>query len=248
MLWVETPTNPTLKVCDIEALSAICKKNNMLLVADNTFGTPYLQSPLLLGADVVYHSATKYINGHSDVIAGAITCNSKELFDKIHFIAKTIGVNLGVMDTYMMLRGFKTLKVRMNQCCYTAGVLAHYLEQHSFVRKVTYPGLKSHPQHEIAKKQMRGFGGMITFYIKGGLKQSFAFLSGLKCFILAESLGGVESLAECPSVMTHGSVPAEHRKMLGIDDSLVRLSIGMEDTEDLLDDVEQALVKASKAK
>jgi len=248
MLWVETPTNPTLKVCDIEELSKIAKKHNMLVVVDCTFTTPYIQSPLLLGADIAYHSCTKYINGHSDVICGAVSVKDAELFGRIHFIAKTIGVNLGVFDGYMVLRGLKTLKVRMDAACHNAGVVARLLEGHPMVTKVAYPGLESHPQHAIAKKQMRGFGGMITFYIKGNLKTTSKFLSSLKVFILAESLGGVESLAEAPAVMTHGSVPLEHRKMLGIDDTLIRLSCGIEDCDDLLEDVEQALAESKKVK
>lgn len=243
LIWIETPTNPTLKVCDIEAICKLAKEKEIITVVDNTFCTPYLQSPLQLGADICVNSATKYIGGHSDVLMGTVTLNDTKLCEQLKFLAKSFGGVPGPFDCYMALRGLKTLKVRMEQHCKNAMVIAKFLEKHAKVEKVVYPGLESHPQHEIAKKQMRGFGGMITFYLKGGLEESRKFLSNLKVMTLAESLGGVESLIECPAVMTHGSVPAEVRKELGILDNMIRVSVGIEDIEDLVEDVEQALEK-----
>lgn len=243
LIWVETPTNPTLKVCDIEAICNLAKSKNIITAVDNTFPSPYLQSPILLGADISVNSVTKYIGGHSDVVMGCLVTNNKELRDKLFFTSKTIGGTPGAFDCYLALRGLKTLKVRMDAACRSAQVIAEYLEKNSKVERVVYPGLKSHPQHEIAKKQMRGFGGMITFFIKGGIEESRNFLAACKVMTLAESLGGVESLIECPAVMTHFSVPPEVRKELGISDNLIRLSVGLEDTEDLVYDLQQAFEK-----
>jgi len=243
LIWVETPTNPTLKVCDIEKICAIAKEKNIVTAVDNTFPSPYLQSPLLLGADISVNSVTKYIGGHSDVVMGVLVTNNKELRDKLFFTSKTIGGVPGPFDCYLALRGLKTLKVRMEAHCRSAQIIAEYLETHPKVEKVIYPGLQSHPQHDVAKKQMRGFGGMITFFIKGGLEESRKFLASMKTMTLAESLGGVESLIECPAVMTHFSVPPEIRKELGISDNLIRLSTGLEDVEDLVYDLQQAFEK-----
>jgi len=243
LIWVETPTNPTLKVCDIEKICAIAKAKNIITAVDNTFPSPYLQSPLLLGADISVNSVTKYIGGHSDVVMGALVTNDSGLRDKLLFTSKTIGGTPGPFDCYLALRGLKTLKVRMQAHCRSAQTIAEYLETHPKVEKVLYPGLESHPQHEIAKKQMRGFGGMITFFLKGGMEESRKFLASMKTMTLAESLGGVESLIECPAVMTHFSVPPEVRKELGISDNLIRISVGLEDVEDLVYDLEQAFEK-----
>jgi len=243
LVWIETPTNPTLKVCDIEKICALAKPKNIITVADNTFPSPYLQSPLLLGADVSINSVTKYIGGHSDVVMGVAVTNDTALRDKLFFTSKTMGGTPGPFDCYLALRGLKTLKVRMQAHCRSAQTIAEYLETHPKVEKVIYPGLESHPQHEVAKKQMRGFGGMITFFLKGGLEESRKFLAAMKTMTLAESLGGVESLIECPAVMTHFSVPPEVRKELGISDNLIRISVGLEDVEDLVYDLQQAFEK-----
>jgi len=243
LIWIETPTNPTLKVCDIEAICKLAKSKNIITVVDNTFPSPYLQSPLLLGADISVNSVTKYIGGHSDVVMGVLVTSDLALRDKLFFTSKTIGGTPGPFDCYMALRGLKTLKVRMDATCRSAQTIAEYLETHPLVEKIVYPGLLSHPQHEVAKKQMRGFGGMITFFLKGGIEESRRFLAAMKTMTLAESLGGVESLIECPAVMTHFSVPVEVRKQLGISDNLIRLSVGLEDVEDLLYDLKQAFEK-----
>jgi cystathionine gamma-lyase len=240
LIWVETPTNPTLKVCDIEAICKLAKSKGIITVVDNTFPSPYLQSPLLLGADLSVNSVTKYIGGHSDVVMGVITLNDQTYRDKLFFTSKTVGGVPGPFDCYLALRGLKTLKVRMDAHCRNAQIIAEYLETHPKVEKVVYPGLQSHPQHEVAKKQMRGFGGMITFFLKGGLEESRQFLAALKTMTLAESLGGVETLIECPAVMTHFSVPPEIRKELGISDNLIRISVGLEDIEDQIGDLQQA--------
>jgi cystathionine gamma-lyase len=240
VIWVETPTNPTLKVCDIEAICKLAKDKGIITVVDNTFPSPYLQSPLLLGADISVNSVTKYIGGHSDVVMGVLALNDLAMRDKLFFTSKTIGGTPGPFDCYMALRGLKTLKVRMEAHCRSAQIIAEYLENHPKVEKIAYPGLPSHPQHELSKKQMRGFGGMITFYLKGGIEESRRFLAAMKTMILAESLGGVESLIECPAVMTHFSVPPEIRKQLGISDNLIRVSVGLEDVEDLVHDLKQA--------
>jgi cystathionine gamma-lyase len=243
LIWIETPTNPTLKVCDIEEICKFAKTRNIITVVDNTFPSPYLQSPLQLGADISVNSVTKYIGGHSDVVMGVLVVNDQEMRDKLFFTSKTIGGTPGPFDCYLALRGLKTLKVRMDAHCRSAQIIAEYLEKHPQVEKIIYPGLQSHPQHEIAKKQMRGFGGMITFYLKGGIEESRKFLAAMKTMTLAESLGGVESLIECPAVMTHFSVPPEVRKQLGISDNLIRISVGLEDVEDLVYDLKQAFEK-----
>jgi cystathionine gamma-lyase len=243
LIWIETPTNPTLKVCDIEAICKFAKSKGIITVVDNTFPSPYLQSPLLLGADISVNSVTKYIGGHSDVVMGVLVTNDLAMRDKLFFTSKTVGGTPGPFDCYLALRGLKTLKVRMEAHCKSAQIIAEYLEKHPQVEKIVYPGLPSHPQHEVAKKQMRGFGGMITFFLKGGIEESRKFLAAMKTMTLAESLGGVESLIECPAVMTHFSVPPEIRKQLGISDNLIRVSVGLEDVEDLVHDLKQAFEK-----
>lgn len=241
LVWLETPTNPMLKIFDLRAVAAIAKKHNALFVVDNTFATPCLQTPLALGADIVSHSTTKYLGGHSDVIGGVLVVNDQDLASRLHFIQNAVGAVPGPWDCFLVLRSTKTLHVRMERHCQNGLKVAQFLENHKKVEKVIYPGLASHPQHEIAKKQMCGFGGMITVILKGGLAESRAFLEKVKVFSLAESLGGVESLIEHPAIMTHASIPAEQRKVLGISDSLVRLSVGIEDVEDLIADLDQAL-------
>lgn len=244
IVWAETPTNPTLKICDIAAIAKICKEKKTLLVVDNTFFTPYLQNPLDLGADMVVHSITKYIGGHSDVVMGAIMLNDKEMYDKLFFASKSIGSGASPFDCYLALRGSKTLAVRVERAMQNAQKIAELLEKHPKVDRVIYPGLKSHPQYELCKKQSRGPGAMISFYIKGDINMAERFLRSVKLFTLAESLGGVESLIENPALMTHFSVPPEQRKLLGIEDNFIRISVGIEDCKDLLEDVKQALEKA----
>lgn len=240
LVWIETPTNPTLKICDVRKMCELAKTHNSLSVVDNTFASPYLQSPLLLGADICLNSCTKYIGGHSDLVMGSITLNSQELRDKLFFNSKSFGGCPSPFDCYLAIRGMKTLKIRMEQHCKAGLAVAKFLEAHPKVEKVIYPGLSSHPQYELAKTQMRGSGGMITFYVKGGLQEAQRLLENVKLFACAESLGGVESLIESPAIMTHASVPVELRKGLGISDTLVRLSCGVEDIEDLLYDLKQA--------
>ena len=242
LVWVETPTNPLMKLADIAAIAQITKKHNILFAVDNTFATPYLQKPLDLGADIVMHSATKYLGGHSDVIAGALIIKDKALGEELHFKQFATGATLGPMDSFLVLRGIKTLHLRVQRHCENGGKVAEFLDNHPLVERVYYPGLASHPYHEIAKKQMSGFGGMVTFTFKSGKKEdAIKFLENLKVFTLAESLGGVESLANHPALMTHASIPEDKRKEVGITDDLVRLSVGIEDIEDLLLDIEQAL-------
>ena len=243
LVWVETPTNPLMKLADIAEVAKITKKNNLLFAVDNTFATPYLQKPLDLGADIVMHSATKYLGGHSDVIAGALVVKDKELGEKLHFAQFATGGTLGPMDSYLVLRGIKTLHLRVQRHSENGAKVAEYLDSHPAVERVYYPGLASHPNHEIAKKQMiGGFGGMVTFTFKSGKKEdAISFLEKVRVFTLAESLGGVESLANHPALMTHASVPAEKRAEIGITDDMVRLSVGVEDIQDLLQDLEQAL-------
>ncbi|MEZ4852998.1 cystathionine gamma-synthase [Flavobacterium sp.] len=243
LIWVETPTNPLMKLTDIEAVAKISKKHKLLFAVDNTFATPYLQKPLDLGADIVMHSATKYLGGHSDVIAGALIVKDPALGEKLHFAQFATGGTLGPMDSYLVLRGIKTLHLRMQRHSENGQKVAEYLASHPAIEKVYYPGLASHPNYEIAKKQMiGGFGGMVTFTFKSGkLADAVRFLEKLKVFTLAESLGGVESLANHPTSMTHASVPAEKRAEIGITDDLVRLSVGVEDIDDLVTDLEQAL-------
>jgi cystathionine gamma-lyase len=241
LIWLETPTNPTLKITDIKAIGEIAKANDVILAVDNTFATPYLQNPLSLGADIVCHSTTKYIGGHSDSIGGALITNDPGLHERLKFIQLSEGAVPGIMECFLLLRSTKTLHVRMQRHCENAAKIAAHLDAHPKVEKVIYPGLPSHPQHELAKAQMPGFGGMITIYIKGGLEESRAMLEKTRFFACAESLGGVESLIEHPAIMTHASVPADQRAKLGISDNLVRLSVGIEGVEDLIADLDQAL-------
>lgn len=241
LVWIETPTNPMLKVIDIEAVAGIAHKNGSLLGVDNTFMSSYFQRPLTLGADVVLHSGTKYLNGHSDVVCGMLVTNSSELSERLHFYQNSAGAVLGPMDSFLVLRGLKTLHVRMERHERNAMALAEWLEKHPKVERVIYPGLKSHKQHEIAKRQTSGFGGMITFFPKTDLAGCRRFLENCELFTLAESLGGVESLVDHPAIMTHASIPPENRKALGITDNLVRLSVGIEDLEDLKTDLTHAL-------
>ena len=246
MVWVETPTNPTLKVVDLVAIATIAKKHGIISVCDNTFATPMLQRPLEMGFDIVMHSVTKYLGGHSDVVGGALVTNRADLAEKLRFLQNAIGGVMGPFDAYLALRGVKTLAVRMQRHCESAMHIAQWLEKHPKVERVVYPGLASHAQHAVAKKQMQlagkpAFGGMITIFIRGGLAESRRFLENVHMFALAESLGGVESLIEHPAIMTHASVPAESRKALGISDNLVRLSVGIEHQQDLINDLEKAL-------
>lgn len=241
LVWVETPTNPMLKIADIEAIAHIAHKRGVMVGVDNTFMSPFFQNPLTLGADVVLHSGTKYLNGHSDVVNGLLVTSDKALADKLYFHQNSAGAVLGPMDSFMVLRGLKTLHVRMERHERNAMHLAHWLEGHPKVDRVIYPGLKSHPQHEIARKQTRGHGGMITFFVKSDLEGCRRFLETCKLFTLAESLGGVESLVDHPAIMTHASIPADTRRQLGISDNLVRLSVGIEDVADLEGDLKAAL-------
>lgn len=241
LLWIESPTNPMLKLIDIEKIANLAKHRNLLLAVDNTFATPYLQNPLTLGADIVSHSSTKYIGGHSDVVGGVLIVNDDALAKKLHYIQNAVGGVPGPWDCFLLLRSTKTLEVRMARHCENAAKIAKFLEQHKKVDRVIYPGLASHPQHELAKKQMPRFGGMISVTLKGSLDTAKRFLERVRIFTLAESLGGVESLIEHPAIMTHASVPAENRAKLGISDTLVRLSVGIEDADDLLADLDQAL-------
>jgi cystathionine gamma-lyase len=249
LVWVETPTNPTLKIADLALIAKIAREQcpGALLCCDNTFATPINQRPLEFGFDLVMHSVTKYLGGHSDVIGGALVVNSLELCDKIRFVQNSAGGVLSPFDSYMALRGAKTLDVRMQRHNESAAKIVDYLEGHDRVERVVYPGLASHPQHEVARKQMSGFGGMVTIFLEGGLEESRRFLERVKVFALAESLGGVESLIEHPAIMTHASVPPDQREKLGIADNLVRLSVGIEDASDLIDDLEQALEPARSA-
>jgi len=242
LIWVETPTNPLMKIVDIKAICDLVKGRGILVAVDNTFASPYIQNPLDLGADLVMHSATKYLGGHSDVVAGAVVVKSEELAEKIHFSLFAGGGILGPQDSYLILRGIKTLHVRMQRHCENGMKIAEFLNSHPKIGQVFYPGLENHPNYEIAKKQMRGFGGMVSFNFKSGKKEdAVAFFEKLKIFILAESLGGVESLANHPASMTHASIPAEIRAENGITDDLVRLSVGIEDADDLIADLEKAL-------
>lgn len=242
MIWMETPTNPMLNVLDIAAASKIAKANNALLVVDNTFATPYLQQPLSLGADVVMHSGTKYLGGHSDVVLGLLATSNKELADRIYFIQNASGAILGPMDSFIALRGIKTLHVRMDRHCENGAAVAHYLAGHPKVDKVYWPGLEGHNGHEVAKRQMKNFGGMVSFTVKGAsFEQTSKVASAFEVFTLAESLGGVESLAGHPASMTHASIPKEEREKVGVTDNLIRLSVGIEHIDDLIADLEHAL-------
>jgi len=241
MIWIETPTNPTLKIVDIKAVCQFAKSKNLIVVVDNTFMSPYFQKPLTLGADVVLHSTTKFIGGHSDLVGGAVVVKSEEIADQYQFLTNSMGGIASPFDSYMAMRSLKTLSIRMEAHQKNGIALARFLEAHDKIEKVIYPGLESHPQHDLAKKQMSGFGGMITFYIKGGLAEARKFLESVKVFSLAESLGGVESLIEHPAIMTHASVPIKMREKLGISDTLIRLSVGIEDLDDLKSDLNCAL-------
>ncbi|MBM4065696.1 MAG: cystathionine gamma-synthase [Planctomycetes bacterium] len=241
LVWLESPSNPLLKLIDIEATARIAKSRGIVTVVDNTFATPFFQKPLKLGADIVMHSTTKYLNGHSDVIGGALVMNDQELYDKLQFLQNAAGGVPGPFDCFLVLRGIKTLAIRMERHAKNALKIAQFLENHPKVRKVIYPGLKSHPQHELAKKQMTGFGGIVTFFIKGGLEAARKFLERVKVFSLAESLGGVESLIEHPAIMTHASLPKEVREKIGISDELIRVSVGIENIDDLIDDLKNAV-------
>ena len=242
MIWVETPTNPMMNIIDIEAMSQISKKHNLLLAVDNTFATPYLQQPLELGADIVMHSATKYLGGHSDVVMGGLVVKDQNLAEKLYFIQNASGAISGPQDSFLVLRGIKTLHLRMQRHCENGEAVAKFLKAHPKVEKVFWPGFEYHPNHQIAKKQMKDFGGMVSFTTaEGTLESAVKFVENLRVFTLAESLGGVESLAGHPASMTHASIPKEERLKLGIVDALIRLSVGIEDEEDLINDLKQAL-------
>ncbi len=246
LVWLETPTNPLLRVCDIRAVArALARRHRRpLLAVDNTFATPCLQNPLALGADLAVHSTTKYLGGHSDVVGGAIAVDDRRLRDRLAFYQNAVGAVPGPMDCFLVLRGTKTLAARMAVHCASAGKIARFLARHPQVRRVHYPGLASHPQHALAKRQMRGFGGMVSFELKGGMPAARRFVCATRHFTLAESLGGVESLIELPSVMTHASIPREERLKAGLADGLVRLSVGIEDVRDLVEDLAQAFRRA----
>ena len=241
MIWLESPTNPLLRLCDIKAISKIASDHNVITVVDNTFASPFFQNPLDLGADIVTHSTTKYIGGHSDVIGGAVMLSNEDLYKKIKFNQNAVGAVPSPFDSFLVLRGIKTLAIRMERHSYNAQKIAEYLEGHPKVIRVNFSGLKSHPQHELAERQMSGPGGMLSFELRGDLTKAKVLLSKFQLFALAESLGGVESLAEHPALMTHASVSAEERLKVGINESLIRLSIGIEDVDDLIGDLKQAL-------
>jgi cystathionine beta-lyase/cystathionine gamma-synthase len=247
MIWVETPSNPLLKLIDLEEVARFAAENRLLSVCDNTFASPWIQRPLEIGFDLVVHSATKYLNGHSDIVGGVAIVGDRSdltpIIERLAFLQNAVGAVAGPFDSFLAMRGLKTLALRMERHCANALSLASWLEQHSKIRLVRYPGLPSHPQHELARRQMHGFGGMITIYLDSDLAGARRFLENTRLFSLAESLGGVESLIEHPALMTHGSIPAEQRAALGIDDTLVRLSVGVEDLDDLQGDLTDALVK-----
>ncbi len=243
MIWAETPTNPMLKLVDLAKLGVFAKKHGLILVVDNTFCSPMLQRPLEFGADLVLHSATKYLNGHSDMVGGIVVAGeSAELAEQMAFLQNSVGAVAGPFDSFLAMRGLKTLHLRMRAHCESAMTLAQWLDKHPAVQRVIYPGLKSHPQHALAKRQMDGFGGIISIEVKGGLRKARRMLERCKLFALAESLGGVESLIEHPAIMTHASVPKENRKRLGISDGLIRLSVGVEDIQDLKNELDDSLV------
>ena len=241
LIWVETPTNPMINIIDIKGLSKICKSNNLLLAVDNTFSTPYLQKPIDLGADIIRHSATKFLAGHSDVILGLLALSNDELAEKLYFIQNSSGAICGPMDSFLTLRGIKTLHVRMKRHCENAKVIATFLNNHNKVDKVYWPGFENHLNHDVAKSQMSDYGGMISFTLKGDFELVKKITSSFKVFTLAESLGGVESLVNHPATMTHASIPKEERDKIGIADNLIRLSVGIEDISDLVDDIKQAI-------
>ena len=242
MVWIETPTNPTLRLVDIAKVTALAKSRGIISVVDNTFASPWVQRPLELGADIVMHSATKYLNGHSDMLGGIAVTANPDLAERIAFLHNATGAVSGPFDSFLALRGLKTLPLRMRQCSESAMAIAQWLEEHPKVARVLYPGLPSHPQHDLAKRQMQnGFSGIVTFFVRGDIEDARRFLERCKIFTLAESLGGVESLVDHPGLMTHASIPAQQRKALGIDDTLIRLSVGIEDVQDLIDDLTEAL-------
>ena len=242
LIWVETPTNPMMNIIDIQKAASIAKKHKVLLAVDNTFATPYLQQPLEMGADIVMHSATKYLGGHSDVVMGALVVKDKVLAEKLYFIQNASGAICGPQDSFLVLRGLKTLHIRMQRHCENGKAVAEYLAKHPKIEKVYWPGFESHPNHAIAKEQMKDFGGMISFVAKGNnYDEAIKIVENLKIFTLAESLGGVESLAGHPASMTHASIPKEEREKTGIVDSLIRLSVGIEDVDDLIADLKQAI-------
>ena len=242
LIWVETPTNPTLKLADIESIGRIAKEKGILYAVDNTFASPYLQNPLDLGADIVMHSVTKYLGGHSDVVMGALIVNDEDLYKLLWFYYNACGGTPGPQDSFLVLRGIKTLHLRMKAHCENGRKVAEYLKNHPKIEKIYWPGFEDHPGHEVAKKQMKDFGGMVSIVIKGAdLAETFRVASGFKVFTLAESLGGVESLINHPATMTHGSIPKETREKVGVVDNLLRLSVGIEDADDLIADLEQAL-------
>lgn len=242
LIWVETPTNPTMQIIDIVSCAAISKSNKILLAVDNTFASPFLQNPLELGADIVMHSATKYLGGHSDVVMGALIMNDDKLHEQIYFILNSCGANPGPMDCFLVMRGIKTLHLRMERHCFNGRKVAEYLKTHPKIEKVYWPGFTDHPNHEIAKKQMRDFGGMISIVLKDKtIENTFKVASSFHVFSLAESLGGVESLINHPATMTHASIPKLEREKSGVVDNLLRLSVGVEDIDDLLTDLKQAL-------
>ncbi|GEQ85039.1 cystathionine beta-lyase [Patiriisocius marinistellae] len=242
MIWVETPTNPMMNIIDIKASAAIAQKHNLLLVVDNTFATPYLQNPMDLGADIVMHSATKYLGGHSDVVMGALVVKDKELADKLYFIQNASGAISGPQDCFLVLRGIKTLHLRVQRHCENGKAVAHYLKNHPKIEKVYWPGFEDHPNYKVAKSQMSDFGGMISFVTKGNnYDDAIKIVENFKVFTLAESLGGVESLAGHPASMTHASIPKEEREKTGVVDALIRLSVGVEDIDDLISDLKQAI-------
>ena len=242
LIWVETPTNPMMNIIDIQAVSNVAKKHQILMAVDNTFATPYLQNPLDLGADIVMHSATKYLGGHSDVVMGALVVNDKDLAERLYFIQNSCGAVCGPMDSFLVLRGIKTLHVRMQRHCENGKAVAEFLAKHPKIEKVYWPGFENHPNHDVAKKQMRDFGGMVSFVTKGNkIKDVLKIVENLKIFTLAESLGGVESLSGHPASMTHASIPKEEREKTGVVDSLIRLSVGIEDIDDLIADLKKAL-------
>jgi len=242
MIWLETPSNPMLKVFDLKAIATLAKQHKLLTVADNTFATPWIQRPLELGFDIVLHSTTKYLNGHSDVVGGAVVVgNNEKLIENMAFLQNACGAIASPFDSFLVMRGLKTLSLRMERHCQNAKIIAQWLDNNPKVVKVIYPGLESHPQHQLAKQQMRDFGGMVAMVLEGGKAFSERFLSRCQLFTLAESLGGVESLIEHPALMTHASIPAETRQSLGIVDGFIRLSVGIEHVDDLLYDLKQAL-------
>jgi cystathionine gamma-lyase/cystathionine beta-lyase len=242
LIWIETPTNPTMQIVDIAGVAALAKEKNLILTVDNTFASPYLQNPIDLGADIVMHSATKYLGGHSDVVMGALMLNDKGLYDRLKFIYNACGATPGPMDSFLVLRGIKTLHLRMKAHCENGRIIAQFLKTHPKVAKTYWPGFPEHSNHDIAKKQMRDFGGMISIVLSdASLEETFRVASAFKVFSLAESLGGVESLVNHPATMTHASIPKEEREKVGVVDNLLRLSVGVEDIEDLLEDLKNAL-------